>query len=846
MQQRLERLLEARATRIVIVLLIVVSVQPYPEIEHALQPIFLLVFGLELAARAALMAGSATHRRLFDWALLAVDALAFASFLPIESLPEELAIPLRLARLLVLLRIARALSEDVYTIVTRREQLQQFGLVTLMVFGIAFATAVVLSALRVEDPEQNLGGDAAFGDHMWWAFRQLESPDNLVRTLGGDPVVATFSLALTIFGVFVVSFIIGLGSNVVEQVFRAERRRPVPYDRHTAIVGPVSGRGDLVVEFVRLYDKNRQLRRVRPSEVWDWIFRRGPTPRRHALARIALLGLAAEPPPFLLASYMRWVAYRQGEGSSHEGLDLVRASRAKRVILLGDSNAGHDADAVTIASLAALRERATHAHAFVEVLESENVPFVRTVGGEGTFPLDVPAFIGHFLLQYLATPGIEGIFADLLTVHGSEFYTHVYTERRELAALAELARDRETVSFEELFRAARRERILLAGVLLGRGDFGRTEHGLIPVDRLEQWVNPLAAHANHGADAVPVRELRGLVGMALSYLPMRRFARGLPELRHHGEPQTGVEIADRLACRLRPVERVLILGYSPAIATLVRGLARLVPGVEIIVIVGARSDDRTPLRERVRMLGLDLSGRMPGSRGTTHELDGGGRATVYTHRGPNLTRFAIERMKEPVDAAIFLADPDSADRDARTLLRVLRFSRALEHGQAPRGKRLHLLVEFESEQRSDRLEHEIERARCGFDDPDALRLTRLSTDQLKNYFMVHSAFVPGVTRLYEELLETRGQTLMRLDLVDPPQGTVTLESVADELLPSRCLPLAFELDNGDVVLNPAYGERFDAKHVRAVFVLGDLETTRSRFGRDSHPPPPVRRRRARG
>jgi hypothetical protein len=828
MLKRLESIIETRSARIFLVVLVVLSVLPFPSIERLLWPVFLVVFGADLAIRIALIVQDKRHRRIFDYALVVVDALALLSFLPLETMLGEIGTPLRLARLLLLVRFVRALAEDVYSVLTRREQVQQFVLVTLAVLGMAFTSGVALTLLDLPGETQkdlpHGEGEATVWDHMWWSFRQIESPDNLVRSLRVEPFVAIVSLTLTITGVFIVSFIIGLGSNVVGHVIRAERRRPIAYRGHAVVIGPVVDRSELVAEFVRIYDKNRQLRRIRPREVYEWLFKGAPKPKRHALPRIALLGTAPEPPDYLLEREMRWVVYRQGEPASTEALDLVAAAHAKRAILLG-THAGLDTDAVTIASLAAFREQNTDAHVFVELHDSVNAPLARTVGGRGTFPLDVSAFIGNFLLQYLVIPGIEGVFADLLTAKGSEFYTHVYVDKRELAAIARLAEREPELPWADVWHAARKDGVLVVGALLGTGEFGRTPYELIPIDRLTQSLNPTS---NGGT--IRTRDLRGLIAISTSYLPLRRFAR---RLLLDSFPASAIPeqtaIVSRLSVDDRPVERVLVVGYSPALGTLVRGLARLVSGIEVLVVISAREDARTSLRERLKALELGLENRVPGSSGARVELVNGGHATVFTHEGSDLTQFAVDRLKDPVDSAVFLADPDSLDPDARTLLRVLRFARALEEGQAPRGSRLHLLVEFASEQRGARLEVELERGRCGFIEPNALRLTRLSTDRLKNYFMVHSAFVPGVLALYEQILATSGQTIVRLDLDTADAGTVCLEKIAGELEEAGCIPLAVELEDGEVVLNPPCNQTWPSARVRALFALADAARVRERF-----------------
>ncbi|MEM9189494.1 MAG: hypothetical protein AAGF12_09980 [Myxococcota bacterium] len=825
---RIERFLEARTTRLCLVVLIILSVVPFPGIEHALREVFIVVFGIELTLRVSLMVQDTRHRTLFDYFFIAVDVAAFASFLPIQDALGDVAIPLRLARLLVLLRFARDLAADVYYVLTRREQLQQFGLVTVSVIAMAFSSAVILTVLEIPhryDESQN--GTESFWDRMWWSFRQIESPDNLVSSLTVHPFVAIASLTLTVMGVFVVSFIIGLGATVVGKVIQAERRRPVRYRNHTVILGGVESAELLVQEFVRIYDKNRAIRRFRSAEIYEWLFHEGPKPRRSALPQMALLGGSEEPPPYLLEPAMRWVVYRMGEGASPADLRLVGAHAAKRAIVLAPSDAGLDADAVTVATLANLRDQNPHIHAFVEVSESADEPLVRSVGGAGTFPLDVPGFLGLFLLHHLVLPGVEELLSTLLTAEGSEFYTHIYVDRRELQKLEALSATEPTLAFDRLAELGRREGVLVTGVLLGEGDFGRTGRELIPVDELYQWVNPTrlspeARRFGARAGSIPTAHLRGIIGVAATYLPVRRFAR---RLIHRGtgtasEPRLPNLPTEAFRATRPKVGRVLLVGYSPALRGLLHGLAELVPGVDVVLAISARDDALSSIPQRLRRIGFDFD-TLPGAEGQTEPLPRGGKARIFTHEGADLTGFAVRSLDGPVDVAVFLSDPESKDRDARTFLRVIRFAHALESGAMPRGHRLHLMAEFASPERGHTLKADLQRHRCGYDGSSDFEVTLISTDRLKNYFMVHSAFVPGVTELYDRILHPEGQTLVRIG-VDPMLvgGPVRFEELSRTMLNERCILLAVELADGSLEVHPPPSRIYQAEDLTGLFAVG--------------------------
>jgi hypothetical protein len=170
--------------------------------------------------------------------------------------------------------------------------------------------------------------------------------------------------------------------------------------------------------------------------------------------------------------------------------------------------------------------------------------------------------------------------------------------------------------------------------------------------------------------------------------------------------------------------------------------------------------------ERIELLNLGIGRHepLPGELGRQQTLGSAGKLWLFTTDRPGLADFALKCLRTygAVDAVVFLSEPEAIDRDARTALRLMRFARGLEQGHAPRGERLHVVAEFMSLAQGRTVQQHVRRGQCGYDEASKLRLTLVSTELIRNYFMVHSAFVPGVTALYEELLSEEGQELVRL------------------------------------------------------------------------------------
>jgi hypothetical protein len=246
----------------------------------------------------------------------------------------------------------------------------------------------------------------------------------------------------------------------------------------------------------------------------------------------------------------------------------------------------------------------------------------------------------------------------------------------------------------------------------------------------------------------------------------------------------------------------------------------------VVLVLGQRGDEQASIGRRLASLRVGLDGtEQPGVEGVRVPLERGGSAMIHTHSGPDLASFAVTCVgrSQAFDAAVFLSEPEAADRDARTALRVLRFTRALLHGQVPRGQALHILAEFGSLRRGERLKQNIVEHRCGFADVSSMRVTLVSTEQIKNYFMVHSAFVPGVTALYDRLIGVPGQEILRLEVPPGDGPALSFAAICEAFATRRGVPIALGLTDGHVVLNPPPLQRIPRKDLQCLYVIADSD-----------------------
>ena len=113
---------------------------------------------------------------------------------------------LRLIRLMALLSYWAPVMHDLRAVLLRRERSRQVLVMGAMVGLLSFTGALVLDQLETgvgtvdydEDGEVT-AADHRFVVHLWWAFRQIQDPGNMLAAPGSGEAVAV-SMVLTVFG----------------------------------------------------------------------------------------------------------------------------------------------------------------------------------------------------------------------------------------------------------------------------------------------------------------------------------------------------------------------------------------------------------------------------------------------------------------------------------------------------------------------------------------------------------------------------------------------------------------------------------------------------------------------
>lgn len=885
----LRRVLGRFEVRLFLSACIVTSLLPLPWVRD-LDPLFLGVFGLEFLLRCVLVfrgaseapAAAGTGETVWRWPtrgallLLLFDVLALVSFLPLAAHDTPWMRLLRLIRLIALLSYWAPVMQDLRAVLLRRERSRQVLVMGAMVGLLSFTGALVLEQVAVEaeavdydEDGEVTSADRRFFVHLWWAFRQIQDPGNMLAAPSA-PGAVVVSIVLTVFGLLLVSFLIGLGTDVVREVMTVSHLRSPGLAGHTVIVHVNVATGPLLDELVRYYQK------LIPEGSLSrrWLRQLVDNARRVLLGpRYVVVGHQEDRPAFLRRADLARVVYRHARVGHADFMTRADIARAQRVVVLADLEA-QNPDAVTIGALLTIHDalrappgatlavgmaphtarppgraaqrlagqrasdgHATHARGrllIAEILDERNLPAAWAAidygaGEVRTFVVLIERLVGLLLACVSRIGGVGPVLEELLTTHGHELYTCFF-------AMPELAYTCPDPPRLPATYAAAMARLQARAFELPARRF------LVPVGLLHEETDARGftvrkVALGSGAVEAGERAWTGFVAVAPNFGVVRDFCEDLrarPDA--PGEPPGRAEEAAGVTYEQEPylpLRRIVVCGFRPATVGLLEALVLAEPNAEILVLV----DDEAALvhaRDRFRehrSLGdyrmLTLS---PGS--FVAQADGcfayEPRLRAGTHCGRvHLAvgdRSALLQLVDlpcgfghvaDLDLALLLATRRE-DGDARTIQALL----ALEVARTRGGTRspLRVVAEVVDAELCARLRR---RARLQGDD----RVQIFALESLRAAFLFQSVLIPAFNLVYGELMGPWGQSFARKPVTTPASGSCSFQALAARFAADGELLLGVERrrDDGQVVVDLAGGDgnggRVDLGTLVAVWVL---------------------------
>lgn len=764
------RRLNSFSVRLALSVLIIISLLPYEPIDD-LSPALLTVFTIEFLTRVFVFAFDGAFykegkgQRPAAIALLVVDFVALMSFLPWPQHRESsrwLRL-FRLTRMLVLIGYWGPIARDLWAVLSRRERLRQVLLMGVTVVLFAFAGAVLLDHVGGRCAETdtaqcvdfNSDGavddrDEAFVTRLWWAFRQIQDPGNMVA----DPVVTAavlVSVTLTIFGLFLVSFLIGLGTDIVRELVEIGRDRAPGLRNHTVVVHLTPTTEHLLLELFRYYRK---------------VF---------VVSRYVLLGADDDRPGYLGDPPLSRVVYRRGDAGEQASLARTDVASATRIIVQAPTGCP-DPDIVTTTAMLQIREANADAWLIAEILDESNASAARVAGGERTVIVPVEKLLGMFIFAASCLPRQEDLLRILLTSAGSEMYTFVYDEPGLSGPGYPLSIP--GLDFERLHAAGLAHvgtRVIPVGVLHSSPDDGGTVGwvgGDHPGRGFDVELNPPGGRG-------PFGPLRGIVAVAPSFHGVRDFARSLYAQTRVAAPREANDPPEfrRVDAAPKP-RRVLIAGFRPAAVHLCELLMTTHSDVEIVILVideGRRQDTLAALDEHTAHFRAGLwhehgiSGTFERRADGSMTFHARGRLTavgsirvVIGDRTNDSVLLQVPGFECPIGALdmVILLSGHRLESDARTAMAVLKIADLLAARRDGLNPDLRIIAEVTDDQLAHKLGERCQPRPKGAAPGPFVRV--LSSREIRAWCTFQSVVVPGFDEIYSQMLGPTDPSFVRL------------------------------------------------------------------------------------
>ncbi len=370
----------------------------------------LLIWSIQAHIRGTHVREGGWKALIGDFILWIVDLLATISFL--EFLPFGNALRfLRLLRLIKLSRYFSSFFNELGQIINRRSIRRQFFIVFILLIVISFVVGLIFYVAEEQDVLE----------YTWWSFKTLFDPgemvdydalteDEQVQIISDEQeqeqdkefdsigaIKLTFSLVLTIIGLLLLSFFIGIGTQVVENLIEITKYKKLNFKNHIIIFGWASGTETMINEILNVMEDNQMLNKLVLLQTYD-----------NSLEDTIELKF-------------KDVLSRYYKDNTSETLLKIGIEKASMCIIFGESSGINDGDSDIIKKILTVKEINNPNLYIVSLINEEKnrIP-AREVGSDTVIVKD--SFMGFYLCQNILKPDLKDFYQEVMTASGSEFY----------------------------------------------------------------------------------------------------------------------------------------------------------------------------------------------------------------------------------------------------------------------------------------------------------------------------------------------------------------------------------------------------------------------------------------
>lgn len=362
----------------------------------------LLLWSIQAHFRGKYIRAGGVKSLIADAVFWIIDMLATISFLEFLPFGESFRV-LRLLRLIKLSRYLGSFFGELGQIINRRSIRRQF----IIVFLLLFAISIVVGLIFYVAEEENII------EYAWWSFKTLFDPGEMIgyeefyNDVGGDendtdlktlPIKTVFSISLTIVGLLLLSFFIGIGTQVVENLVQITKNKKLSYKNHIIIYGWSRGTELMLSEVLKVLEDN---------QIND---------------KIVLLQDVDETLEDDIELKYKNIVSRYHLHNTSEALRKVGIEKAHTIIVFGRSNINKNDDPDVIKKILTIREIYNPELYVIGMIKSEknHAPAIE-VGADIVIIRE--SFMGFYMTQNILKPELKKFYYEVLTSEGCEFYT---------------------------------------------------------------------------------------------------------------------------------------------------------------------------------------------------------------------------------------------------------------------------------------------------------------------------------------------------------------------------------------------------------------------------------------
>ena len=577
---------------------------------------------------------------------------------------------------------------------------------------------------------------------MWWSFRQIEDPGNLVESdshLG----VLLISFFLTITGLLLFSFLIGIGANVVKEMMDSAREQPAGLQRHSILLnaGPSS-------EFFM-------------TQIIDYSRKQLATPKWMVMSNNdESTGRKLRE----VCNKSSHINFRNGTAYNPQDLQKVDVSTARRFVILADHQ-DNTPDAETISAIMSARQLNPEAQIIAEIYNRKNSSAAETAASNSNVVVvETEYLLALLMANIIEMPEAFPVIEEMLNTEGQEMYSYVFDNDEK--PLPREYFDGPDGYKKFVLNAYRKN----GSVMLGYSPFRKnstTSNTLFSINAMQ--FNPGAAS-------------KALLGVGSNFADIKEIAQCVArgelqeETPHYETPKFSLEQ------NLNRNRKVLVCGYRHRVAVIAEHLIHNVHGTEVFIMLNSEEEIDEAIKDMIQT-GISLAKyhknhyslryhgqfEKSGENQLIYKFDynEGQAGKIHFIRGDWSSRDHLMKKRENYDIrdidlmVIPSVTDEHDDPDSKAVLTLLKLENMVQLPEFKNTlkKEFRIFVEMVDILKAKLIENQFSQERC------KIPVTVIPVERYRNTLIFYSTQIPGFGNAFMQLFHYNGAIFQSCEFV---------------------------------------------------------------------------------